>query len=90
MLTIYVSFRLNTGVKNNKAESSVVFILLGGGKPIVEVKGLIEKTSKPEGNFKVYLPSYIDSSGSFKFDGHKGLGTFTVEFLKSSRQVSKI
>uniref|UniRef100_A0A1B6BYM2 Vitellogenin domain-containing protein n=1 Tax=Clastoptera arizonana TaxID=38151 RepID=A0A1B6BYM2_9HEMI len=80
--------KLNTKLVNNKAESTVVFILVGGNKPIVEIKGTVAKTNKPEGNFKVYLPKYIDSKGSFKFDGQNGAGSFSADLPKTTRQIA--
>lgn len=79
---------MTAGVKNNKNEAAVEFVLNAANNPLLEIKGEIEKSPKPHGNFKVFLPKYIDSSGNFKLENQKFVGELDADFLKTGRKVS--
>lgn len=80
-------YRLKTELKHNNKEDELEFELTAGNKPIIDIEIELHKKGEPSGKFKLLLPKYVDSTGTFETKGGKATGSFHAKIVKTGREV---
>lgn len=71
----------------NSKENEIELEIIAGNKHIIDFEYERQKKVDPSGKFKLSVPKYIESEGSFEAKAEKLSGAFHVDILKTGRKV---
>ncbi|XP_054290361.1 apolipophorins-like [Macrosteles quadrilineatus] len=81
------NIKLKTKVEMNNKENEIELAISAGNKHIIDFEYERQKKIDPSGKFKLSVPKYVESEGSFEAKADKLSGVFHVDILKTGRKI---
>jgi len=81
------NYKLKTKVEMNSKENEVELEIIAGNKHIIDFEYERQKKAEPSGKFKLSVPKYVESQGTFEAKADKVTGLFHVDIVKTGRRI---